>query len=86
MVSLPLMRRHLCRNGVVALILMALLPSPMHRRLAVVHNNGNGVSGDDNDDNFDDVMDFATIAMALLPSSQWRDAVADAQVSCCCRR
>jgi hypothetical protein len=44
--------RHLrrCRNGVVALIVMASLPSPMRRRLAVVDNDGDGTKGDDEND------------------------------------
>ncbi len=71
--SSPLMRRHLCRrrNGVVALVVMASLPSPMNRCLAIVDNDGNGVTGNDDND-FDDATDFAIVAMALLPSSQWR--------------
>jgi hypothetical protein len=71
MVLLPSMRRHLprCCNGVVALIVMASLPSPMRRRLAVVDDDGGGVTGDDNDDDFDNATDFAIVAMALLTSS-----------------
>jgi len=50
--SLPMRRRlHHCCNGVVALVAMALLPLPMHRRLAVVDNDGDGVTGDRIDDN-----------------------------------
>ena len=36
---------------------MASLPLPMHRRLAVVDDDGNGAMGDDNDDNQDGVKD-----------------------------
>ena len=52
MVSLSSMRRRLCRrrNGVVALVAMVSLPLPMHRRLAVVDNDGNGATGDNDDD------------------------------------
>jgi hypothetical protein len=44
--------RHLCRccNGVVALVVMASLPLPMCRRLAVVYNDGDSAKGDDDDD------------------------------------
>ena len=49
------MRRRLCchHDGVVALIAMASLPSPMHRRLAIVNNNDDGAMGnvDDNVNN-----------------------------------
>jgi hypothetical protein len=42
----------------------------MHRRLAVVDDAGNGVTGDNDDDNnFDDGTDFAVVAMVLLPLS-----------------
>ena len=57
MVSLPSMRRHLCRrpDGGVSLVAMASLPSPMLRRLSVVDNDGNGATGNnDNDDDKDD--------------------------------
>jgi hypothetical protein len=72
MVLLPSMCRHLphCHDKVVALIVMALLLSPMRRHLAVVDNDGNGVTGNDNDDDFDNAADFAVIAMALLPLLQ----------------
>ena len=43
----------------------------MHRHLAVVDDDGDGVTGNDNDDNFDDATDFAVVAMALLPSLRW---------------
>jgi hypothetical protein len=45
MVSLLPMRRRLCRHrdGVVALVAMALLPLPICRRLAVVDDDGDGV-------------------------------------------
>ena len=67
------MRKRLCHrpNGVVALVVMASLPSPMHRCLAIVDDDGNGVTGDDNND-FDDATDFAIVAMVFLPSSRWR--------------
>jgi len=47
----PSMRRHLCcrRDGVVTLVMMASLPSPMRRRLAVVDDYGDGVTGDNDD-------------------------------------
>jgi hypothetical protein len=48
--------------------MMALLLAPIHRRLAVVDDDGDGVMGNDNDDNFDDATDFAIVMMALLPS------------------
>jgi hypothetical protein len=58
MVSSLLMRRRLrrCRNGVVSLVAMASLLSPMLRRLSVVDDDGDGATGeDDNDkDNVDD--------------------------------
>ena len=49
---LPLMRRHLHHrcDGVAALIAMASLPSPMRRHLAVVHNDGDGATGNSIDD------------------------------------
>ncbi len=55
MVSLLPMRRHLCRrrDGVVALVAMALLPLPVRRRLAVVNDDGNGATGDSINDNCD---------------------------------
>jgi hypothetical protein len=47
MVLSTLMCRHLRRHrdGVVALVAMASLSSPMRRRLAIVDNDGNGVAG-----------------------------------------
>jgi hypothetical protein len=44
--------RCLCRHcdGIVALVVMKSLPSPMRSRLAVVDNNGDGAKGDDDDD------------------------------------
>jgi hypothetical protein len=70
--SLPSMRRGLRRrrDSVVALVVMALLTSPIRRRLAVVNDDGDGVTGD----NYDDF------------ESQWRVAIANAQASCRCRR
>jgi hypothetical protein len=56
---------------------MASLPSPMCRRLAVVDNDGDGVTGDNNDDYFDDATDFTIVTMALLPSSRWRRTMAN---------
>jgi hypothetical protein len=50
---------------------MALLLSPMRMRLAVVDNDGDGVTGNNNYDD-DNATDFAVVAMALLPSLQWR--------------
>jgi len=46
--SSPSMCRHLCRHrdGVVALVVMASLPSPMRSCLAVVNDDGNGAMGD----------------------------------------
>ena len=51
MVSLSSMCRHLCRcrDGVIALVVMASLPLLMHRRLAIVDNDGDGAAGDDGD-------------------------------------
>ena len=79
--SSPSMRRHLHHrcDGVVSLVMIASLPSPMRRCLAVVDDDGNGVTGDNDDDYFDDVSDFTVIAMALLPSSRWRRTMATAQ-------
>jgi hypothetical protein len=51
----------------------------MRRRLAVVDNDGDGVTGDNDDDYFDDATDFAVIAMALLPSSRWHRTMATAR-------
>jgi hypothetical protein len=55
MVSLLPMRRHLCHHGndVVALVTMASLPLPMHRRLAIVYDDGDGVTGNSINDNCD---------------------------------
>jgi hypothetical protein len=52
MVSSMLMRRHHCCrcNGVVALVAMAALPLPICRRLAVVDDDGDGATGDDDND------------------------------------
>ncbi len=67
MVSSPLMRRRLrCRrDGVVTLVVMASLPMPMRRCLAVVDDDGDGAKGDDDDngatgDDEDDDPDDAT--------------------------
>ena len=60
--SSPSMRRRLCRP----------LSSPMRRRLVVVDDYGDGVMGNNDYDDFDDATDFAVVAMALLPSSRWR--------------
>ncbi len=61
--SLP-MRRHLHRrrDSVVALVAMASLPlpMPMHRRLAVVNDDGNGATGNSIDDNCDSAMKVNT--------------------------
>jgi hypothetical protein len=58
MVSLLLMCRRLCRrhDGIVALVMMVLLPLPMRRRLAIVDNDGNGATGDSIDNNCDSAM------------------------------
>ena len=55
--SLP-MRRRLRRHcdGVVALVAMASSPLPMHRRLAVVDDDGNGTTDDSINDNYDIAM------------------------------
>ena len=71
----PSMHRHLCHrcDSVVALVVMALLPSPlMRRRLALVDDDGDGMTGDGDYNDFDDATDFAIVAMVLLLSSQWR--------------
>ena len=70
--SLPSMRRGLRRrrDSVVALVVMASLTSPIRRHLAVVNDDGDGVTGD----NYDDF------------ESRWRVAIANAQASCRCRR
>ncbi len=49
------MRRRLCRrcDGIVALVVMVLLPLPTRRRLAVVDDDGNGALGDILEDNCD---------------------------------
>jgi hypothetical protein len=69
MVLSPSMRRHLCRrrDGIVALILMVLLPPSMRRHLSVVDNDDDGVTGYNNNDDFDNTMDFLVITMVLLP-------------------
>ena len=56
------MRRHLCRrrNGVVALVAIALLPLPMRGRLAVVDDHGDGATGDSMDDNCDSATNVNT--------------------------
>jgi hypothetical protein len=55
MMSLLPMRRRLRRrrDGIVALVTMALVPLPMCRRLAIVDNNGDGATGDSIDNNCD---------------------------------
>jgi hypothetical protein len=55
MVSLLPMSRHLRRrcDGVVVLVVMASLPLPMRRCLAVVDNDGDGTTGDSIEDNCD---------------------------------
>ena len=52
MVSSPSMRMHLCRcrNGIVALITMVPLPLRMCRRLLVVEDDVDGMTGDNNKD------------------------------------
>ena len=39
----------------------------MRRHLAKVDNDGDGVTGDNDNDDFDDATDFAVVTMALLP-------------------
>jgi hypothetical protein len=58
MVSLLPMRRHLGRrhNGIVALAVMASLPLPMRRRLAIVDNDGDGATGNSINDNCDSAL------------------------------
>jgi hypothetical protein len=51
----------------------------MRRRLAVVDDDGDGMTGDNDDNYFDDATDFAVVAMALLPSSRWRHTMATAR-------
>jgi hypothetical protein len=72
--SSPSMRRslHRCRDSVAAFIVMASLSSPIRMRLAVVDDDGNGVTGNNDYDDFDNATDFAVVAMALLPSLRWR--------------
>ncbi len=69
--SSPSMRRrlHRRRDSITALVVMALLLSLMRRRLAVVNDDGDGVTGDNDYNYFDDTTDFAIVTMALLPSS-----------------
>ena len=57
MVSSVPMRRRLCRrhDGVVALVAMELLLLPMRRHLAVVGDDGDGVTGDSIVDKSDSV-------------------------------
>jgi len=52
-VLLPLMCRRLrrCRYGIVALVVKASLPLLMCRRLAIVDDDGDGATG--NNDNYD---------------------------------
>ena len=61
----PSMRRRLRRrrDSVAALVVMASLSLTMRRRLAVVDNDGDGVTGDNNYDDFDNATDFAVVAM-----------------------
>ena len=72
--SSPLMRRRLRhrRDSVADLVVMASLSSPMRRRLVVVDDDVDGVTGDNDYNDFDDATDFAVVTMALLPSSRWR--------------
>jgi hypothetical protein len=59
--SLP-MHRRLCRrhDAVVALVAMALLPSPKRRCLAVVGDDGDGATGDSIDDSCDSTTNVNT--------------------------
>jgi len=52
-----------CRDSVAALVVMALLSSPMRRRLVVVDDDGDGVTGDNDYDDFDDATDFAVVVI-----------------------
>ena len=88
--SLPSMHRLFCRccDGVVAVVVMALLPSPMHRLLAIVVDGSNGTTGNkvDNVGNGAILSSLsmhrrlrrrrdgiaALVAMALLPSLMCR--------------
>ena len=53
------MHRRLCHccDGIVALVAMASLPLPMRRHLAVVENDGNSATGNDDDNNRDGAKD-----------------------------
>ena len=79
----PSMRRRLCRRHdcVAALVMMALLSSPMRRHLVVVDNDSDGVTGDNHYDDFNDAMDFAVVAMGCCPHRDGVVAIADAQAS-----
>ena len=61
------MHRHFCRchDGIVAIAVMALFPSPMRRHLAVVNDDGDGATGDKVDDDVNEDVDSAIL---LLPS------------------
>ena len=63
MVSLLSVHRRLCHccDGVVAFIVMASLSSPMRRHLAVVDNDGVGMTGDDNDNDFNNATDLPSL-------------------------
>ncbi len=59
MVLLLLIYRCLCHhcNNVIAFIAMASLPLPVRRCLAVVKDDDNGATGNDNEDNRDGAKD-----------------------------
>jgi hypothetical protein len=61
---------------------MASLPSPMRRRLAVVDNDGDGVTGDNDDNYFDDATDFhrrhdGVVALVTMASYDGDSATGD---------
>ncbi len=68
-------RLHRCCDSVVTLVVMALLPSQMRRRLAIADNDGGGMMGD----NFQQRDGLRRCCDGVV-------AVADAQASCRCRR
>jgi len=66
--SLPSMRRrlHRRRDSVAAFVVMASLSSPMRRRLAVVVDDGDGMTGKNG---YDLVRSLATAVAAMSPAS-----------------
>jgi len=53
-------RLHRCCDGTVALVVMASLPLPMHRCLAIVDDDGDGAMGDSIDDNCNSATNVTT--------------------------